>query len=354
MVRDTSQKLNKKVNLETSGSQTELDKTVIERITDPLTHIVRNAIDHGIEPPEERVAAGKDAEGTVFLDAFYRGGNVIIEISDDGKGLSRHSILNKARERNLIDGDGHALTDEEVWQFIFHSGFSTAKEVTDVSGRGVGMDVVQKNIKALGGSVTITSESGLGTKFSISLPLTLAILDGMAIKVGDETYIVPLLNILESVRPQKQDINTLKNDVEVINFRGSYIPLLRLYQAFKTKGNPVKDIHEGIVVIVESENKKVALFVDDLLGVRQVVIKSLEDNYQQVKGISGATIMGDGSIAFILDLSGIIHLAASSGSYHKTMSQIQQAIPEIMNQELPSQPPIQPSTNELATQEMPS
>lgn len=318
MVRDTAQKLGKQVNLVTTGGNTELDKTVIEQISDPLTHLVRNSVDHGIELPEERAAAGKPPEGTITLAAFYRGGNVVIEVKDDGRGLPRDKILKKAIERGLTTPENaEKLTDAEVQAFIFESGFSTASVVTDVSGRGVGMDVVRKNIQSLGGSVAINSKAGVGTIFTITLPLTLAILDGMATKVGGEIYMVPLLAILESIRPAPSRIKTVQNGVEVIDFRGEYLPLLRLSDVLKVPSadHAVRELTQGIAVIVEAESTRMALFVDDLLGERQVVIKSIEANYKQVEGISGATILGDGRVALIADLPALARLAAREGRF---------------------------------------
>ena len=309
MVRDTAQKLNKKINFITNDGRTELDRTGIEKISDPLNQLIRTAIDHGIESPEERVASGKVEEGRIELVAFYRGGNVVIDIIDDGKGLDAEAIFKKAVDKGLVDENAH-LSESEIFKFIFHNGFSTAQAVTDVSGRGVGMDVVAKNIKALNGSIEISSEKGQGTKFSISLPLTLAIVDGMATKVGDQTYIIPLLNIVESIKPQKEKIKTVNENVEVLFIRGEYIPLLRLKKSFTTESNKgLNDVTDGIAVIVEVENVKVALFVDELLGQLQVVIKNLEDNYKPVEGLSGATILGDGSVALIVDLQGLIQMS---------------------------------------------
>ena len=325
MVRDTSQKLNKKVELVTEGGQTELDKTVIERITDPLTHLVRNAIDHGLETPEDRLAAGKCEEGTVTLRSYYRGGNVMIEVADDGRGINKEKVLQKAIDKGIVH-EGEQPSDEEIYQFIFDSGFSTAAEVTDVSGRGVGMDVVRKNIKALGGSIAIDSEEGSGTCFTISLPLTLAIVDGMAIKCGAEIYIIPLLNIVESIRPSQSDIRTLQDDVEVVDVRGEFLPMLRLNKALHVEDDTaVRNVEQGIAVIVEAEHQRVALFVDDLLGERQVVIKSIERNYKPIEGISGATILGDGRVAFILDLSSLIRRSHREGKYQKEEQSIPQS-----------------------------
>lgn len=329
MVRDTSQKLNKKINFITEGGATELDRIVIEKISDPLTHLVRNSIDHGIEIPEKRVAAGKPEEGEILLHAYYKGGNVIIDIKDDGKGLDRDTILQKAIDKGLTTKDA-ILTDNEIYSFIFNNGFSTAKEVTDVSGRGVGMDVVARNIKALNGAINISSKAGIGTVFSISLPLTLAIVDGMATKVGTQTYVIPLLNIIESIRPDLNTIKTLNNNVEMIQIRGEYLPLLRLKQTF-TVEHPkgVDELDKGIAVIVESEHSKMAIFVDKLLGEQQVVIKSLESNYKSVEGISGATILGDGNVALILDLPGIVRLSQREGRYQVIQEVIQETVENI-------------------------
>ncbi|MBI1362418.1 MAG: chemotaxis protein CheA [Proteobacteria bacterium] len=316
MVRDTATKLGKQVSLVTHGDQTELDKTVIERIADPLTHLVRNAIDHGIEIPEERKAHGKPAEATVELAAYYRGGNVMIEVRDDGRGLDRDKLMKKATEKGLAQ-EGETYTDEQVYQFIFHPGFSTAAQVTDVSGRGVGMDIVRKNIQSLGGNISIETEKHKGTRFIISLPLTLAIVDGMAIRSGDEVYIVPILNIMESIKPTKGQVKTVGHNAEVMDIRGSYIPFVRLSEVFKTEmGDGSTRPEDGIAMIVESDHERIALFVDELLGERQVVIKSIEANYRAIEGVSGATILGDGRVSFIIDLAGIIKRANREGLHH--------------------------------------
>ena len=315
MVRDTANKLGKKVNLVTDGGNTELDKTVIEKISDPLTHLVRNSVDHGIESPEERAAAGKPEEGTVTLRAFYKGGSVMITITDDGKGRDKDKIIAKAIENGVITS-AEGMSDTDIFNMIFASGFSTAEVVTDVSGRGVGMDVVRKNIQSLGGSVFIKSEPGQGSVFSISLPLTLAIVDAMATKVGDDIYMVPLLSIVESIRPTEGMIRKMQGSVEVLDVRGEFLPLLRLGEAMKAPETKYEgDATQAIAVIVESENEKLALVVDDLLGERQVVIKSIEKNYQSVEGISGATILGDGSVALIIDLPGVIKLSKREGRF---------------------------------------
>lgn len=303
MVRDLAAKLGKKVDFITHGAATELDKGLIERIVDPLTHLVRNSIDHGIEMPNARSAAGKSEAGRLFLSAGHQGGNIVIEVSDDGGGLNREKILSKAKQQGLPVVDN--MPDSDVWQLIFAPGFSTADTVTDVSGRGVGMDVVKRNIAAMGGSVDIRSAKGFGTTISISLPLTLAILDGMSIKVGEEVYILPLSFVVESLQPMLGDIKEISGKGRVIKVRGEYLPLIPLYQMFDIEPrftNP----SEGIVVILESDGKKAGLFVDDLVGQQQVVVKNLESNYRKVTGISGATILGDGGVSLILDVAALL------------------------------------------------
>jgi two-component system chemotaxis sensor kinase CheA len=303
MVRDLAAKLGKKVDFITNGAATELDKGLIERIVDPLTHLVRNSIDHGIEMPAARVAAGKTETGRLFLSAGHQGGNIVIEVSDDGGGLNRERILEKAAQNGIAVADG--MTDSEVWQLIFAPGFSTAEIVTDVSGRGVGMDVVKRNIAAMGGTVEIRSARGFGTTISISLPLTLAILDGMSIRCGEEVYILPLGFVVESLQPAADDIKEIAGRGRVIKVRGEYLPLIPLYQMFEIVPcftNPC----EGIVVILESDGRKAALFVDDLVGQQQVVVKNLESNYRKVTGISGATILGDGGVSLILDVAALM------------------------------------------------
>ena len=304
LVRDVAQRLGKQIELRLTGEQTELDKTVLERIGDPLVHLVRNSIDHGIELPQERLGAGKPAAGTVHLEAFHRGSAIIIEVSDDGRGLDCERILAKARSRGLV-GPGETPSEEAIFELIFLPGFSTAEQATDLSGRGVGMDVVRRNIKSLGGKIDIRSERGKGSRFTISLPLTLAIVDGQSVCVGAETYIVPLVSIVESLQVKAGGVNRLSNAGEVIAFRGDYLPLLRLHELFGVEARS-RAIHDGLVVVVEGDGQRVGLFVDDLRGQQQVVIKSLENNYGQVPGISGATILGDGSVALILDVPGLI------------------------------------------------
>jgi two-component system chemotaxis sensor kinase CheA len=303
MVRDLAAKLGKKVDFITNGAATELDKGLIERIVDPLTHLVRNSIDHGIEMPDVRAATGKTETGRLFLSAGHQGGNIVIEVSDDGGGLNRERILAKAAQNGLPVSDN--MTDSDVWQLIFAPGFSTAEMVTDVSGRGVGMDVVKRNITAMGGTVDIRSAKGFGTTISISLPLTLAILDGMSIRCGEEVYILPLGFVVESLQPAPDDIKEISGKGRVIKVRGDYLPLIPLYQMFDIEPK-FTDPCQGIIVILEAEGRKAGLFVDDLVGQQQVVVKNLESNYRKVTGISGATILGDGGVSLILDVSALM------------------------------------------------
>ena len=305
MVRDLAAKLGKKVDFITNGAATELDKGLIERIVDPLTHLVRNSIDHGIEMPEVRRAAGKTESGRLFLSASHQGGNIIIEVSDDGGGLNRERILAKAEQNGLALGDPETMSDADVWKLIFAPGFSTAETVTDVSGRGVGMDVVKRNITAMGGVVDIRSAKGFGTTISISLPLTLAILDGMSIRVGEEVYILPLGFVIESLQPVADDVKEISGKGRVIKVRGEYLPLVPLYQMFDITPR-FTDPTQGIVVIIETDGRKAGLFIDDLVGQQQVVVKNLESNYRKVAGISGATILGDGGVSLILDVAALI------------------------------------------------
>lgn len=303
MVRDLATKLGKKVEFLTNGAATELDKGLIERIVDPLTHLVRNSIDHGIEPPEARAEAGKNPIGRLSLSAGHQGGNIIIEVSDDGGGLNRERILNKAKSSGLNVSDN--MSDGDVWQLIFAPGFSTAEQVTDVSGRGVGMDVVKRNISAMGGVVDIRSASGYGTTISISLPLTLAILDGMSVRVGEEIYILPLSFVMESLQPSADDVKEVTGQGRLVKVREDYLPLIPLYQMFGVKPlNPEPE--KGILVVVQADGKKAALLVDELVGQQQVVVKNLESNYRKVAGISGATILGDGGVSLILDVANLL------------------------------------------------
>lgn len=304
LVRDLSAKLGKSIELKLSGGQTELDKTVMEKIGDPLTHLVRNSLDHGLETAEKRVAAGKSATGLLHLNAYHQGGNIVIEIEDDGAGLNEPRILKKAQEMNLV-GAHEALSPEKIHELIFMPGFSTAQNVSDISGRGVGMDVVKKNIHALGGSIEVKSEPGKGARFTIRLPLTLAIMDGQIIEVADQRYIVPLLSIVESVVIKDNTTSRVAGKGELYRFRDEYIPLIRLYEVFGLQPR-TEQIEGGLLVVVESNNSKVGLLVDDLLSQQQIVIKSLETNYRNVMGLSGATILGDGRVALILDVAGLV------------------------------------------------
>ncbi|MES2890174.1 MAG: chemotaxis protein CheW [Pseudomonadota bacterium] len=303
MLRDLAAKLNKKVEFVTLGEATELDKGLVEKITDPLTHLVRNSCDHGIEPPAERVAKGKPEHGTITLAASHQGGSIVIEVRDDGRGLSREVLIRKARQKGIDAPD--SMTDQEAWNLIFAPGFSTADVVTDVSGRGVGMDVVKKNILSLGGTVDIDSAEGYGMRVSVRLPLTLAIMDGMSVGVGEEVYILPLSSVVESFQVQPDMIRTIGGAGRVVEVRDEYMPVLELEQVF---GIPRFDFENvsGIMVVAEAEGGRVALLVDELLGQQQVVVKNLEANYRKVHDISGATIMGDGRVALILDVGSLV------------------------------------------------
>ncbi|UNK30079.1 chemotaxis protein CheA [Serratia plymuthica] len=302
LVRDLAGKLNKQVELQLQGSSTELDKSLIERIIDPLTHLVRNSLDHGIEDPATRVAAGKSAVGNLVLSAEHQGGNICIEVTDDGAGLNRAKILAKAASQGMSVSD--SMSDEEVGMLIFAPGFSTAEQVTDVSGRGVGMDVVKRNIQEMGGHVEIHSQAGKGTAIRILLPLTLAILDGMSVKVNDEVFILPLNAVMESLQPQAEDLHPLAGGERVLQVRGEYLPLVELFRVFEVAGAKT-DATQGIVVILQSAGRRYALLVDQLIGQHQVVVKNLESNYRKVPGISAATILGDGSVALIVDVSAL-------------------------------------------------
>jgi len=307
LVRDLAGKSGKQIQLIMSGEETELDKTLIEAIGDPLTHLVRNSADHGLEGPEERIAAGKPERGTVRLHAYHDGGNICIAVEDDGRGLNREKIVTKAIERGLI-ADGAAMSDEDVYQLIFRAGFSTADTITDVSGRGVGMDVVKRNIEGLGGSVSIESTAGKGSKLILKLPLTLAIIDGMTVRVGEDNYIIPLITVTESIRPKPSDLQRIVGKGEVVNLRGEWVPMVRLYETFNVTPEYTDPV-QALLVIVEAENRRVAVLVDELTGQQQVVIKTLEQNYRKVEAISGATILGDGQVALILDVPGLAKLA---------------------------------------------
>lgn len=303
LVRDVSQRSGKKVKFEISGEDTELDKNVIEEIADPLVHILRNSVDHGIEAEEDRITKGKPREGTVSLSAFHRGGNIIIEIKDDGKGLQKERILKKAIDKGLVSNQA-SMTDNQIYNLIFAPGLSTADKVTNISGRGVGMDVVKKNIEKLRGKVDVTSQEGAGSTFTIKLPLTLAIIDGIVVNVGDTKYIIPTVSIEESLQPKEEEISTVKNQGEVVNIRGNLLSLVRLHKLYNI--NTTKTVPwESIVVVVEGAEGKYGVLVDELLGQQQVVIKSLGDRFKNVKGISGSAILGDGKVGLILDVTGV-------------------------------------------------
>jgi two-component system, chemotaxis family, sensor kinase CheA len=309
MVRDLAAKLNKKVDFVTVGATTELDKGLIERIVDPLTHLVRNSVDHGIETPEKRKASGKSEIGQLKLSAAHKGGSIVIEVTDDGAGLNRDKILAKAQSNGLPVSEN--MTDSEVFSLIFAPGFSTAEVVTDVSGRGVGMDVVKRNIAAMGGVVEIRSALGFGTTISIALPLTLAILDGMSVSLGHSLYVVPLNLIVETLQPRAEDIKTVTGEGRMVHVRGEYLPIIALHSLFN-QHTDITDPTQGVLVIIEADGKKSALFVDRLVGQQQVVIKSLETNFKKIPGVSGATIMGDGSVALILDVPAIIQMGQTT------------------------------------------
>ena len=311
LVHDMSQKLEKKVELVIHGEQTEIDKTVIDRLIDPLLHLVRNSLDHGIERPAERIAAGKPGTGRIELKACQKGGNVVIEIRDDGRGLPYDRIFSKAVERGLLPASAKPSPGEIV-EMIFMPGFSTAEAVSDISGRGMGMDVVRNNIRSLGGSVEVISQKEHGTCFIVRLPLTLAIVDGLSVQVGVHTYILPLVSIVESVRINPEQISRPAGSAELYGLRQEYMPLLRLYELFHVEPRST-DLAQGLLVIVEADGKKAGLYVDDLLGQQQVVIKSLATHYRKVEGISAATILGDGTVAMILDVTGLIRLAHAGG-----------------------------------------
>ncbi|MHB8121009.1 MAG: chemotaxis protein CheW [Desulfuromonadaceae bacterium] len=304
MVRELAAKLGKQVELKTIGDSTELDKGLIEKITDPLTHLVRNCMDHALETPDVRLSTGKEASGSITLRASQVGGRIVIDVMDDGAGLNRAKILAKAAERGIPASD--AMSDEEVWQLIFAPGFSTAEAVTDISGRGVGMDVVLRNVQAMSGRVSISSESGKGTRVTISLPLTLAILDGLSVAVGDEKFIIPLNSIIESLQPTAESLNTISGK-NVVQVRGDYIPIIPLYELFNMRAR-VTEPSKGILVLVDVEGEKAALLVDALLDEHQVVIKSIETNYRKVDGTAGATILGDGRVALILDVNSLLQM----------------------------------------------
>ncbi|MGE3539903.1 MAG: chemotaxis protein CheA [Candidatus Tectimicrobiota bacterium] len=307
LVHDLSQHLGKQVELRLSGEQTELDKTVLEKIGDPLTHLVRNSLGHGLETPAARRAAGKSAVGIIHLHAYHQGGSVIIEVGDDGAGLQRGKILRKARAQGLLRRE-EEVNDEKLFELIFHPGFSTADIVSDISGRGVGMDVVRRNVKELGGTIEVRSQAGRGTMFTIRLPLTLAILDGQLVRVGQHVFIIPLVSIIESLQIDPACLNRIAGQAELYQFRDTYLPILRLDDVLHL-GADIQELARALLAVVEGDGQRIGLVVDELLGQQQVVIKSLETNYKRVAGIAGATILGDGRVSLILDVAGLITLA---------------------------------------------
>jgi two-component system, chemotaxis family, sensor kinase CheA len=304
LVRDLGQRLGKKIELRMNGDTTELDKTVLEKIGDPLVHLVRNSIDHGIEMPDARLAAGKNASGTIELNAYHKGGSVVVEVSDDGGGLKKDRILAKARERGLVAAD-EELSEDRIFNLIFAPGFSTAEVVSDVSGRGVGMDVVKRNINELGGHVQIFSTPGKGSMVRIRLPLTLAILDGQLARVGNEVYVVPIVSIVETIQVRRELVSSIAGRGEVFRLRDDYLPIVRLYDLFGIQPDHT-ELLDGLLMIVEADGSRVGLFVDELMSQQQVVIKSLETNFRPVTGLAGATMLGDGRVSLILDIPGVI------------------------------------------------
>jgi len=308
LVHDISTKLDKKITLKLVGENTEVDKAVVELINDPLVHLIRNSLDHGIEMPAARIAAGKPEMGTIELKAYHRGGHIVIEIVDDGGGMDKNRLLAKAIEKGLVE-ESAIMTDKQILELIFMPGFSTAEQLTDISGRGVGMDVVRRNIQSLGGNIDIISELGKGTTIAIHLPLTLAILDGQSVAVGDETYIVPLVSIIESINITEKMLNKVAGKGETFKLRSEYLPIIRMREIFNVKSGAATKSNEGVIVVVEGQGALCGFLVDELLGQQQVVIKSLEANYRRVEGVSGATILGDGSVALILDVPGLVRLS---------------------------------------------
>jgi len=308
VVRENASRMGKQIRLTTRGQATELDKSLIERIIDPLTHLVRNSLDHGFETPEKRIAAGKDPEGHLTLSAQHSGGQIVIEVSDDGAGLNRERILNKAIQQGFAVNEH--TPDDELWQLIFAPGFSTAEKVTDISGRGVGMDVVRRNIQGMGGHIQVSSRAGQGTTTRIILPLTLAILDGMTVQVGDEIFILPLSNVSESIQPTQDQLDAISEGDKVLHVRGEYLPLIALHEVFGVQGAQTETIR-SIAVILQAEETRFALLVDHLVGQQQVVVKNLEANYRKIEGISAATILGDGSVALIVDVFSLLRMTRS-------------------------------------------
>ncbi|MBW1780223.1 MAG: chemotaxis protein CheA [Deltaproteobacteria bacterium] len=311
LVRDVSRKVGKNVNLITDGEETEIDRNMVDVINDPLMHMVRNSVDHGIETPEDRERAGKPRQGVVRLSAYHSAGSVVVEIADDGRGLDRDAILTKAREKGLVGKDA-LLTDREIFNLVFEPGFSTAKEVTDVSGRGVGMDVVKKNIESLRGQVEIESERDKGSVFRMSLPLTLAIIDGMVVRVGNETYIIPTVSIVRSIKPEEDELSTVLNRGEMLSLQGHLLPLFQLGSLFSADGFDEKKDNKLVVVIEDDNKKQAGLVIDDLIGRQQIVIKTLGEGMKDIPGISGGAIMPNGQVGLILDVGGVVKLANST------------------------------------------
>lgn len=318
LVHDLSRTMGKKIELKLLGEQTELDKTVMERIGDPLVHLVRNSLDHGIETPEERINAGKPETGTITLNAFHQSGNIVIQIIDDGAGLNKPKILEKAKQNGLV-AEGDMLSDDQIHDLIFRPGFSTADQISDISGRGVGMDVVRRNINELNGSVEVDSTEGEGSVFTIRLPLTLAILDGQLIRVGKHIYILPLISIVESIQSFQGMLHRVVGGCDLLRLRDEYVPIIQLSSIFNIASD-AKEMDDGLLVVVEGDNMKVAILIDDLEAQQQVVIKSLEENYKKVDGVSGATILGDGTVSLILDIAGLIKLAGVQRYEYKAVS----------------------------------
>jgi len=323
LVRDLSKQANKSVELLLSGEDTELDKTVIEEISDPLVHLIRNSIDHGLESEEERITRGKPPVGTILLNAYHQGGNIVIEVMDDGRGLNKEKIIKKAKEKGLISGESN-LTACEIYNLIFLPGFSTAEKVTAVSGRGVGMDIVRMNIEKLKGTVELNTEEGQWTKTTIKLPLTLAIIDGMLVRIDKEIFIIPTHSIIESIMPDKKDIYPVEGGNEIVNMHGRILPLAKLNRIFELKSEK-QEPREGLLVVVESEGKRCCLFVDALISQQRVVIKSLGERLRNVKGIAGGAILGDGTVGLILDVAGIMELVFNKTELEGQMSSLSNA-----------------------------
>jgi two-component system chemotaxis sensor kinase CheA len=310
LVRELAAKTKKKVRLDTVGETTEIDRSIIERLSDPLTHIIRNSVDHGIESPADRLAAGKSEEGTIRLSADHRGGRIVIQIADDGAGINSERVLKKAREKGLVSADA-TLSEEEIGNLIMLPGFSTAEKLSDISGRGVGMDVVRSNIQEIGGRISLKSERGRGMTIQLSLPLTLAVMDGMVIKVGEQTYVMPLSSIVECLRPAPSDICNLVGTSGMLQLRGEFVPVVELCELLGI--NSTAATSERVVIITDAgEGMRFGLVVDELCGHQQVVIKSIEESYGTVPGLAAATILGNGRVAFILDVEKLSDLAANS------------------------------------------